>query len=131
MMCPKCAGDTFVVSTNKGNTNVRTRKCKACVHLFFTVETIRFDIYWKNYVSGISTINMGDNGKNPNICPVCGADAHVTRTSCGTVNLRNRKCVKCGHTFITLEAILYDEYWQFYAKESVSMNPKDFKKEEK
>ena len=130
MMCPKCAADTYVVSTQKGNINVRTRKCKVCEHLFLSGETIRFDIYWKNYASGVSTENIGDNGKNPNICPICGADANVTRTSRGTVNLRNRKCVECGHTFITLEAILYDEYWKFYAKESVIMNHKDFKKED-
>ncbi len=65
------------------------------------------------------------------MCPRCAGDTYVISTVKGMVNERYRKCKRCDYTFMTIEAIRFDDYWRDYAKESMSMNPKDFKKEEK
>lgn len=65
------------------------------------------------------------------MCPRCAADTYVISTVKGSVNERYRKCKGCDYSFMTIEAIRFDDYWRDYAKESINMNPKDFKKEEK
>lgn len=51
MLCPKCAyNKTRVIGTVKGQTNERFRKCDRCGYTFQTVEAIRFDDYWKEYL---------------------------------------------------------------------------------
>lgn len=67
------------------------------------------------------------------MCPKCAQDTYVVSTVKGTVNERYRKCKNkhCEYSFMTVEAIRFDDYWREYAKESAEMNPKDFKKEEK
>lgn len=64
------------------------------------------------------------------MCPKCAADTRVVHTDKGTVNERSRKCPQCGYSFMTVEAIRFDDYWRDYARASMEINPKDFKKEE-
>jgi transcriptional repressor NrdR len=51
------------------------------------------------------------------ICPYC---ASVKTKVVGTVNgirkERFRKCLACGKTFQTVEAIKFDDYWKEYAR---------------
>ena len=51
-------------------------------------------------------------------CPKCCARTKVVGTSTGIQNERFRKCVICGYTFTTIEAIKFDSYWREYAKET-------------
>ena len=48
----------------------------------------------------------------------------------GTENERFRRCLECGYTFQTIEAIKFDDYWKDYAKETFNGDNK-IQKEEK
>ncbi len=51
MLCPKCGSEkTKVVNTVKGIIQERTRKCLECGYVFQTVEAIKYDKYWREYV---------------------------------------------------------------------------------
>ncbi|PLY06782.1 MAG: hypothetical protein C0625_08040 [Arcobacter sp.] len=51
-------------------------------------------------------------------CPKCAGKTKVVGTTTGIENERFRKCCECGHSFQTVEAIKFDEYWKDYAKET-------------
>lgn len=51
------------------------------------------------------------------LCPYC---AHEKTRVVGTVSeikvRRFRKCQRCGETFLTVEEVHFDEYWEEYAR---------------
>ncbi len=50
-------------------------------------------------------------------CPKCASDkTKVIGITKSTQNERFRKCLKCGYSFVTIEAIKFDNYWKEYAK---------------
>ncbi|PHO09767.1 hypothetical protein CPG37_07050 [Malaciobacter canalis] len=51
-------------------------------------------------------------------CPKCCGKTKVVGVTTGLRNERFRKCLDCGHSFQTLEAIRFDDYWKEYAKET-------------
>lgn len=51
-------------------------------------------------------------------CPKCAGRTKVVGTTTGTENERFRKCLDCGHSFQTVEAVKFDDYWKNYAKET-------------
>jgi transcriptional repressor NrdR len=59
-MCPKCAKDTQVTGTVKGVKNERFRKCKSCGFTFMTVEAIKFDSFWGEYMVEVNKIEEKD-----------------------------------------------------------------------
>ena len=65
------------------------------------------------------------------MCPKCAGTTRVIGTVKGITNRRFRRCVDCGYTFQSIEAILFDDYWREYAKETLEANPKEFPKEKK
>ena len=51
MLCPKCGSErTKVVATIKGVVQERTRKCMDCGYIFPTIEIVKFDKHWEEYV---------------------------------------------------------------------------------
>jgi transcriptional repressor NrdR len=52
-------------------------------------------------------------------CPKCCSKTRVIGTVAGQTNERFRKCTVCGHSFQTVEAIKYDEYWKEYKESSI------------
>lgn len=51
------------------------------------------------------------------ICPYCAYEkTRVVGTDKSLQVKRLRKCLKCGHTFPTTEAIDFDKYWREYAE---------------
>lgn len=52
-------------------------------------------------------------------CPRCLHEkTYVSGTVKGQTNQRFRKCPHCGYTFLTIEAICFDDYWKEYAYSS-------------
>ncbi len=60
------------------------------------------------------------------ICPYCAHDkTRVVGTTKGLKNERFRKCLGCGKTFQTVEAVKFDDYWKEYAHEVEKIDKKD------
>jgi transcriptional repressor NrdR len=59
-MCPKCAGKTSVIGSVGGLVRERLRRCTKCGYVFPTIEAIKFDVFWKEYLRDISEINKKD-----------------------------------------------------------------------
>jgi transcriptional repressor NrdR len=57
-------------------------------------------------------------------CPKCGGRSRVVGTDTADIVSRFRKCLKCGYSWQTTEAIRFDDYWREYAKDLVDNNPK-------
>jgi len=51
-------------------------------------------------------------------CPKCIGKTKVVGTVLGQTNERWRRCIQCGYTFGTIEAIRFDDYWREYARSS-------------
>ena len=50
-------------------------------------------------------------------CPKCGSEnTKVVASIKGAVKERTRKCLDCGFTFMTIEALKYDPIWKEYAR---------------
>ncbi|MGP1450286.1 MAG: hypothetical protein ACTTJS_04080 [Wolinella sp.] len=56
------------------------------------------------------------------LCPKCAKKTIVVGTVSGVVNQRFRQCKACGHTFQTIEAVRFDDYWRWYAKYTLEDN---------
>jgi len=57
------------------------------------------------------------------ICPKCAHEkTRVINTEKTTQVIRFRRCEKCKHTFQTVEAIKFDNYWRLYAKATYDEN---------
>jgi transcriptional repressor NrdR len=64
-------------------------------------------------------------------CPKCAGKTRVIGSVDGLVRRRFRKCLKCGHTFPTVEAVQFDAFWDDYLKDVYEADKKSFKKENK
>ncbi|MFV0481866.1 MAG: hypothetical protein ACK5LP_07770 [Campylobacteraceae bacterium] len=62
------------------------------------------------------------------MCPKCAGKTTVNGVIKGTVNNRFRKCLNCGYTFQTVEAVKFDDYWKDYAAQAYETNKKEFAK---
>ena len=64
-------------------------------------------------------------------CPYCGFEkTKVLNTMKGLQNKRYRVCDKCKRSFVSIEALFCDPYWQEYAKATKELGDlKGIKKE--
>lgn len=51
-------------------------------------------------------------------CPKCAKKTKVVGTVSTSTTERFRKCLECGYSFSTVEAIKFDDYWREYARET-------------
>jgi transcriptional repressor NrdR len=59
------------------------------------------------------------------VCPYCAHNkTAVLSTVKSTTNERFRRCLKCGKTFQTIEAVRFDDYWKEYAKATLDIKEK-------
>jgi len=64
------------------------------------------------------------------MCPKCAGKTKVVGGANGTMRERFRKCINCGYTFSTIEAIKFDDFWREYAKDTADTNKKDLIKKD-
>ena len=65
------------------------------------------------------------------MCPKCAGKTIVVGGANGLVRERFRKCLSCGYTFQTIEAIKFDSFWGEYAKDLYEIEKKEFEKKDK
>lgn len=66
-------------------------------------------------------------------CPSCLHEKTIVNKTIKTQNTneRYRQCLECKFTFITIEAIKTDKYWQEYAEYTFESNQKEDKRQTK